>query len=116
MRAYRMGGILLKLSEDSDPMAVAMDYIHTINSNIEMFLKNKTKKMEIDIEDIDRDFPIFWKLIDAEGDMDAALAEFNNIYNVRKMPQINKKANIVQRIVFKLKRLIVKLPGYIKDA
>ena len=115
MRAYRFGGILLKLPKDSDPMVVAVDYCHTVNSNIELFLKDKMKTMVFNIENADRDFPVFWKLIGAEGDMNAAMTEFNNFYNVRKMPQINKKANILQRIVFKLKRLIDKLPGFIKD-
>ena len=115
MRAYRRGGILLGLQGESDPMAVALDYCDTVNSNIELLLKDKTKKMEINIENIDRDFPIFWKFIGAEGDISAALAEFNNYYNTRKMPPISKKEKIVPRILLKLKRLIVKLLGYIRD-
>jgi hypothetical protein len=87
MRAYRKGGILLKLPRESDPMAVALDYCHTVDSNIELFLRDKTKTMVINIEDISRDFTAFWKLIGAEGDIHAALAEFNNHYNTRKAPQ-----------------------------
>jgi len=116
MRAYRRGGILLGLQGESDPMAVALDYCDTVNSNIDLLLKDKTKKMEINIENIDRDFPIFWNFIGAEGDISAALAEFNNYYNTRKMPPISKKEKIVPRILLKLKRLIVKLLGYIRDA
>jgi hypothetical protein len=116
MRAYRGGGILLKLPRESDPMAVALDYCHTVNSNIELFLGNKTKTMVINLEDINRDFPAFYKFIGAEGDISAALAEFNNHYNTRKMPPISEKKKIVPRIILKVKRLIIKLPRYFKDA
>ena len=116
MRAYRFGGILLKLPKDSDPMTVALDYINTINSNIELFLRDKTKTMEIHLENIQQDFTAFWKFIGAEGDIDAALAEFDVNYNARKMPQIPPKKKFIPRVFLKLKRLFAKLPAYIRNA
>jgi hypothetical protein len=115
MRAYRNAGILLKLSRDSDPMAVALDYCHTVNSNIELFLKDKTRRMEINLENIERDFTAFWDFIGAEGDIKAALAEFEQHYHATRMPQISKKAKLVPRIMMKIRRLIVKFPKYIKN-
>jgi hypothetical protein len=116
MRAYRFGGILLKLPKDSDPMTVALDYINTVNRNIELFLRDKTITMEIHLETIDQDFRKFWELINAKGDLNAALEELKMNYNTRTMPQNNQRMNIVHRAVLKLKRLLVKLPGFIKDA
>lgn len=97
-------------------MVVALDYCHTVNSNIELFLKDKMKTMVFNIENADRDFPVFWKLIGAEGDMKAAMAEFNNNYNTRKAPPIREKKNIVFRLILKGKRLIVKFPRFFRDA
>jgi hypothetical protein len=48
-----------------------------------MFLKNKTKTMRIDLEDPKRAFADLWTRIDAEGDLSAALAEFDVRYNAR---------------------------------
>ena len=104
------------MPKESDPMEVALDYCHTVNSNIDLFLRDKTHTMEINLENIDQDFPAFWKLIGAEGEISAALAEFNNRYNAAKLPTISKKKNVVTRIFLKLKRVIVNLPGYIKNA
>ena len=41
IKAYRGEGILMGLSEESYPMYVALDYCHTVNSNIDLFLKDK---------------------------------------------------------------------------
>jgi hypothetical protein len=116
MRAYRRGGILMGLKGESDPMAVALDYCHTVNSNIELFLKDKTHKMEINLESIDRDFPAFWKLIGAEGEISAALTEFNKRYHAAKVSQNSRRNNLITRILLKFKRLAIKLPRFIRDA
>ncbi len=110
------GGILMGLKGENDPMAVALDYCHTVNSNIELFLRDKTRKMEINLESIDRDFIAFWKLIDAEGEIDAALTEFNKRYHAARVPLNNRRKNFVTRILLKLKRLAIKLPRFIRDA
>ena len=116
MKAYsKGGGILLRLPKDSDPNAVALDYFNTVNSNIELLLRGKTRVMEINLEDIDRDFTAFWKFIGAEGDMNAALAEFSHRYNAAKLPKVNPKKNFPARVFLKVKRMIAALPGFIKD-
>jgi|WetSurMetagenome_2_1015567.scaffolds.fasta_scaffold27948_2 hypothetical protein len=116
MRAYRKGGILMGLQGENDPLAVALDYCFTVNSNIELFLKDKTHKMEINLESIDQDFTAFWKFIGAEGEMTAALAEFDTHYHASKVSQSSKKENLLTRIYLKLKRVFIKLPRFIRDA
>ncbi len=72
--------------------------------------------MEINLENIDQDFTAFWNFIGAEGELDAALAEFNNRYHAAKIPQSNRKNNIIARILLKIKRLVIKLPRFVRDA
>ena len=81
MSAYRSGGILMDLPLHADPMQVAMDYCDTVNSNVEAFLRNKTRKMEFRLENAKADFVLFCELIGAEVDMPAALAEFDKAHN-----------------------------------
>lgn len=78
--AYKQG-ILQFLPDEASVMSVCLDYCDTVNSNIELFLKDKTRKMTFKLENAKRDFQEFWTLIDAEGDIDAALSEFNIAYN-----------------------------------
>ena len=78
--AYRKG-ILQHLPDDTPDLSVSLDYCDTVNSNIEHFLKDKTRKMEFNLENAKQDFKKFWAFIDAEGDLDSALAEFNIAYN-----------------------------------
>ncbi len=80
IQAYR-SAILLDLPEDADPMAVSLDYCETINSNIELFLKDKTYRMSFSLENAHKDFRTFWAAIGAEGDLNAALKEWDVPHN-----------------------------------
>ncbi len=60
------------------------DYITTVNSNIEFFLSNKSKKATLNLENINTDFPIFWDKIGAKGDLISALKEFDSRHNSSK--------------------------------
>ncbi|MFC1883509.1 hypothetical protein ACFL2O_01955 [Thermodesulfobacteriota bacterium] len=122
IQAYRKV-ILPGLPETSDPQFVSLDYCNTVNSNIEHFLKDKSKKMTVNLENIYSDFPEFWNMIVAEGDIGAALAEFSIKYNATIPPPEKKKEtlalkeeNLILRILSKLRRLIIKFPKYIKNA
>lgn len=75
MRAYR-AGILWDVDPDVDRLEVARDLNHTVNTNIGLFLRDKSQQMVIEIETATETFPTFWQRIGAEGDLDAALAEF----------------------------------------
>lgn len=79
-RAYRRQ-ILWKVPHDSDPETVARDYVETMSANIELFLRDKTKVMELRLENAKTEFPAFWERIGAEGDLDAALAVFDTHHN-----------------------------------
>ncbi len=80
MQAYQQG-ILQDINTQLDITEVAMDYINTINKNIQYFLKDKTYKMDFNLENAPSDFKKFWQLIQAEGDLNQALAEWNIAYN-----------------------------------
>ncbi len=79
MKAYREG-ILLGGEQQTD-QEIAEDYLATVDSNIALFLRNKTNRMDFSLETATRDFARFWKWIDAEGDLDKALAEWQTRYN-----------------------------------
>ena len=81
IKAYRGGGIIMGLPEDTEPMDVSIDYCRTVNSNISLFLKDKTNKMEFTLENYESDFKAFWTKIKADGNYDLALSEFNTTHN-----------------------------------
>lgn len=81
MLAYRGNGVLMGLPDQSDPMAVSRDYCDTITSNIELFLRDKPKVMVVHLESIAEDFARFWTWINAEGNLDAAIAELGTTHN-----------------------------------
>ena len=116
IKAYRGAGILWGLPENSDPMMVSVDYCNTVYSNIELFLKDKSQKLEINLETIDHDFANFFNLIGAEGDLESAIAEFNIFHNSTKENQEKAQLNLFLQILSKVKRLIIKFPRYFHDA
>lgn len=85
---------MLGLSEESDPVSVAVDYCDTVNSNIESFLKDKSMKMEINLETINKDFENFWHAIGAKGNIDNALEELKTCYNTSEQNGVFMPDNI----------------------
>lgn len=80
MKAYREG-ILLEGRPEQEAEEIAIDYINTVECNIRLFLKDKTRKMNFHLDSAKDDFKIFWQNINAEGDLDAALREWDKNYN-----------------------------------
>ena len=80
MKAYREGILMQELENDS-ALDLAHDYIDTIESNIALFLKDKTHTQVFGLENAEEDFRRFWQGINAQGDLDAALAEWKTSYN-----------------------------------
>lgn len=76
MRSYR-NGILWDVDPEADRMALARDLVDTLDSNIRHYLRDKSNTMTIDIETAKASFPEFWERIGAEGDLEAATAEFD---------------------------------------
>ena len=76
MAAYRGGGILAGIPQSVDHLEVARDFVDTVTTNIELFLRDKSRVMEIAFEEAADRFPDFCRRIGAEVDLPAALAEF----------------------------------------
>ena len=70
-----------EILKNEERLKVCLDYIDTVNANIENFLKDKPNKMTVELERIQTDFKVFWKAIKAEGDLQKALSEFNIKHN-----------------------------------
>lgn len=66
-----------------------LDYVDSVNSNIELFLADKSKSLEIHLETIQEDFQEFWKAIGAKGDLSAALKEFERKHNSTSKRKLN---------------------------
>lgn len=80
LKAYEQG-ILMHEQHLLPAHDIAEDYIETVESNIKLFLKDKTNKIEISLETVKTDFIKFWGKINAEGDLDKALMEWDVNYN-----------------------------------
>ena len=80
LKAYEQG-ILMHEQHEMPTLDIANDYIETVDSNIKLFLKDKTNKMDIALETIKTDFTDFWENINATGDITAALREWDIMYN-----------------------------------
>ena len=68
----------------ADPETVCRDYVETVRANIELFLRDKPRKMEFCIEDAGEQFPRFCDAIGAICDLSEAVAEFGIHYNARQ--------------------------------
>lgn len=80
MQAYREG-ILMQEHQKDSALELALDYIETIESNIALFLKDKPHTLEFCLENAEQDFKRFWQSINADGDIEAAMAEWNTRHN-----------------------------------
>jgi hypothetical protein len=80
LKAYEQG-VLMHDSHKLPAYDIATDYIETVNSNIELFLKDKSHKMTLSLETISTDFTGFWEKISAQGNIDDALNEWRINYN-----------------------------------
>ena len=80
MAAYKGNGIIMGCKENDD-FLIASDYVDTITENIRLFLANKTNKLNFRLENAKADFLKFSKMVDAKGNIDSALAEFDTNHN-----------------------------------
>ncbi len=79
MKAYREG-ILLDDQAATPAKDLALDYLHTVESNIQLFLKDKDY-MPFRLEQAKTDFQQFWQRIGAKGNLEAALAQWDINHN-----------------------------------
>jgi len=80
MKAYREGIMMLEDAEISSHQ-LALDYIYTVERNIALFLKDKTRTLAFRLEHARHDFRVFWGLIRAEGNLESALKEWDMAHN-----------------------------------
>ena len=80
MKAYEQG-ILMHEQGTASAYDIACDYLDTVDSNIALFLKDKSSKMELSLETVTTDFPVFWNRINATGDLNSAMQEWDKNYN-----------------------------------
>ena len=64
-----------------DRMSAALDYVDTVNLNIEQYVSQKPNVMEFSMEHCGRDWTVFWGMIDAKGDFESSLSEWNVKHN-----------------------------------
>lgn len=67
--------------KEKDQIKIAKDYINTVNANIEMFLSNKSHKMKFRLERAKAGFIRFCLQIQARGEVQKALGEFDVTHN-----------------------------------
>lgn len=80
MKAFEQG-ILMHEQHLIPANNIAHDYIETVDTNIELFLKDKTSKLEVSLEKVKTDFTEFWEKINAQGNLNEALKEWETNYN-----------------------------------
>lgn len=84
MQAWREG-VLLGGEPGQTAYDLAVDYLDTVQANIALFLRDKPQRMNFRLEHAREDFLAFWDWIGAEGDLTAALAEWDVRYNASPM-------------------------------
>ncbi len=74
------------MGAEAEPMAVCADYVETVSSNIQAFLKDKPNTIEFEVECAQQHWPVFWKRIGATGDLQASLDEWKINHNRQEQP------------------------------
>lgn len=85
MRSYCEG--LCQRDKTTTDIAVALDLVETVETNIEHFLKGRPLTV-LNIRTVDEDLPKFFAAIEADVDINEALSEFHKKRNssTRKNP------------------------------
>ena len=115
MNAYRYA-ILWHCPKDATPLEVALDYCDTVGQNIRLFLRDKENRMDFPLEAARERFPEFWRRIGAEGDLAAAVAEFEVRHNAAWDRRPESGPGPFARFRSKLYRILRKLPVFLRNA
>jgi hypothetical protein len=115
MNAYRHA-ILWHCPKDATPLDVALDYCDTVDANIRLFLRDKQNCMDLRLEEARDRFPEFWRRIGAQGDLAAALAEFDVRHNAAWERRPATAPGPLARAGSKLYRILRKLPVFLRNA
>jgi len=112
MKAY-MYGIYMGLNDEQDPYDLALDMCVTVNANIEFFLKDKSNKMTMSLENVSHDFPLFWQKIGAKGNLEKAMEQWQCQHNATKIDDY-RPPHFLVRVFNKIFRAVVSFPNYLK--
>jgi hypothetical protein len=106
IRAFSEGiqQIGLHKMDDQRRLDVVSDFYDLVQDNIRHFLKDKTHRMELHLENIEEEFPEFWKWIGAEGDLEAALDTLSRKHNQSKTAKIKRFRHEFRFGLMKLRR------------
>ncbi len=116
MNAYRYA-ILWHCPKEATARQVALDYCDTVAENIRLFRRDKQNWMDFRLEEGRGRFGEFWRRIGAEGDLAAALAEFDVKHNAAWDRRGDDAAPaLLPRIGSKLYRIGRKLPVFLRNA
>ena len=115
MNAYRHA-ILWHCPKHATPYEVALDYCDTVEQNIRLFLRDKKNWMPFRLEEGRAQFPEFWRRIGAEGNLEAALAEFDVRHNAAWQKEPAAAPGALRVIGSKLYRIGRKLPVFLRNA
>jgi hypothetical protein len=115
MNAYRYA-ILWHCPKDATAYEVARDYCDTVDANIRLFQRGRNNWMEFPLEEGRERFPEFWRRIGAEGDLAAALAEFDVRHNAAWDQRTDVAPGPLKRFGSKLYRIGRKLPVFLRNA
>ncbi len=80
IRGYAKGMMMGRHRRDV-AKELCVDYCKTVNANIELFLKDKPHQMNFELENAKPRFREFWNKIEAEGDFDTAVTEWDVSHN-----------------------------------
>lgn len=83
MKAYKEGVLLG--STDNTEEEVARDYVQLIRRRISRFQERPEHGWILDLENIKKEFSSFWGYIEAEGDLGAALIEWDTKHNATEL-------------------------------
>ena len=109
----------LLMQEHTEPVAaldLSREACETVDTNIEFYLRDKSKVMTADIADGAVWFPEFWERIGAEGDLEAALREFEVRHNASPDLDARQRLPFFVRLFRKGKRVVAKAPQFILEA
>jgi hypothetical protein len=110
MAAYREA-ILMGGTEQALPRDYADDYVQNVTLNIRHFLKDKSRVLHVALETVEQDFPAFWKRIGAQGNLDAAMAEWRQRSNTGESYVATWQASAPRRLLRKIRLLLAALAG-----
>ncbi|PSQ98451.1 MAG: hypothetical protein BRD53_02230 [Bacteroidetes bacterium SW_7_64_58] len=116
IKAYKERIIWRADERDVPPIEVCRHYVDTVNSNIALFLEDKTQCMELRLKSAKEDFREFWDRVGAVGNRSKALCEWEREYNASNRGKRPSAPSLPARAANKVARVVRKLPYFLKEA